>query len=659
MTATQGDLAALSRFVFRTPQWYTTLAFALLIAAVSGVAAFDSAFVLDDAWQGVFFVGIPTVVASLTTAPIDRALGGRLTHDRSSLLALTCECIVIGALTIAATLAVLTPLGQPFVFDVLLVALAAIFAFRLLIVMAVSRHRLVVAAIPAGVQTAVGALLLFVYTGTMRYFNVGRPLVDRVFSRANEATLPIVFNPTDVVVLAVMCALYAGAVWLFLFVIDRPWKRGLGVSVLDFIRGFIGHVAEGSRELEDFFEDIGEDAVVPVTVLSFRRRAAEDGGTAVAEGAAAEGVDAESTAADAGAGTEGQNADAAGEEKASFVLPMIHPGPMGDIGGGNLPERIADHAEGLAFPPHATAGHDFNLVTEREVGRIVDAAETAYDRIEYSPTATRGHRLEHGEATLTGHAFDSKVLATVTFAPGFADDIEYGVGLSAITEAHNGDIDDVLLADAHNSNNGLEGPDLGHVVPGSERSFDLIEGAGDLADRLAAAPQTDLALGIAHDETPWEPEEGIGPLGIRVAVLEADDHETAYVLIDGNNMEPGLRERIVEAIDGVDLAEVLTSDTHIVNTMEAENQVGDAIPADDLVALVTDLVAEARDDLEPVEAGMASEKAEVTVFGNDRTETLASTANAVVSMGAALAGAFIVTVFALSVLLFVLTPLLT
>ncbi|QCC51166.1 DUF2070 family protein [Halapricum salinum] len=618
MTATQGDLAALSRFVFRAPRWYTTLAFALLIAAVSGVAAFDSAFVLDDAWQGVFFVGVPTVAASLLTPIFDQRLGGQLTYNRSSLLALTCELVVIGILTAAATAVLVTPLEQPFVFDALLVALASIFAFRLLIVMAVSRHRLAVAAIPASIQTVAGAALLFVYTGTLRYYQFGGALVDRLFSRADHANLPMSFAPEDFLLLGGMCALYAGAVWLFLVVIDRPWQRSLGVSVLDFIQGFIGHVAEGTRELEDFFEEIGEDAVVPVTVLSFR---------------------------DANAG----------DEKARFVLPMIHPGPMGDIGGGNLPERIASHSEGLAFPPHATAGHDFNLVTEREVGRIVDAADRAHERIDYTASATRGHRVESGEATLTGHAFDCNALAVATFSPGYADDVEYGVGLSAIAEARNGHIEDVLLADAHNCNNGLTGPDLGHVTPGSQRSFDLIEGARELSERLADAPRSDLALGTAHDPTSWKPEEGIGPLGIRVALLDVDDHTTAYVLVDGNNMEPGLRERIVEDVGGADLVEVLTSDTHVVNTMEAENQVGDEIPEDDLLAMIDELVDDARADLEPVEAGMATERAEVTVFGNDRTETLASTANAVVSLGGALAGAFIVAVLAVSVLLFFLT----
>jgi putative membrane protein len=52
---------------------------------------------------------------------------------------------------------------------------------------------------------------------------------------------------------------------------------------------------------------------------------------------------------------------------------------------------------------------------------------------------------------------------------------------------------------------------------------------------------------------------------------------------------------------------------------------------------------------------MATERAEVTVFGNDRTETLASHANAVVSMGGALAGAVIVAAMAISLVIFFLT----
>jgi putative membrane protein len=652
MTGTQGELAEMSRYIFRAPRWYTSIGFALVLAAVVGVAAFDTGdatslrglfFVGRDAWQGIFFVGIPTVVASLGTAGVDRFLGGRLTANRSSLLALVSEVLMVAILTVAAVVASLAGLGGTFVYDALVVALASAFAFRLLVVMAVSRSSLLVASVPASIQTVTGAALLFVYSGTIRYLTAGGPVLQAYLmpflERADQGPPALGgLTPDHFLLLGATCAVYAVGVYAFLAVIDRPWRRGLGVSVLDFLRGFIGHVAEGSRELEDFFEQLGQEAVVPVTVLSFREAAAEG----------------------------------PGDEKARFVLPMIHPGPMGEIGGGNFPERLARRVDGMAFPPHATAGHDFNLVTEREVDTILDAAEDAADRIEYGTEASRSVRVTAGEAKMLGQGFGSDALLVNTFAPGHADDIEYAVGLSVAAEARTSGLREVLLADAHNCNYGLEATDLGQVSPGSQRSFDMIRAAGLAGEALRESPRGPLSLGVARDPTDWTPDDGIGPLGVRVAVTEVAGQTTAYVLVDGNNMEPGLREQVVEAVragpteaaartplraDGVsvvDEVEVLTTDTHIVNTVEAENRVGEQIDDDRLVALVQRLVGEALADREPVVAGMATERAEVTVFGNDRTETLASHANAVVAMGGALAVAVIAAAVAVSALLFFL-----
>ncbi|MFC6787305.1 DUF2070 family protein [Halobaculum halobium] len=641
MTATQSNLAGLSRFIFRAPSWYTSVAFALLLAAVAGVGAFERPetsvvwrgvlFVGRDAWEGVFFIGIPTIVAGLGTAWVDRLVGGKLTPNRSSLLALVCEVVIVAFLAVGGLVAYLTPLSQRFVFDVLVVALASVFAIRLLVIVAVSRSSLPVAAVPASIQTATAAVLLFVYSGTLRLLEVGGPLLDTFLmpylARPEEAPSELsAISPDHFLVLGLTCALYAGAVWTFLYVVDRPWRNTLGVSVLDFLQGFIGHVAEGSRELEGFFEQLGEEAVVPVTVLSIRTPD--------------------------------------GDEKARWVLPMIHPGPMGEIGGGNLPVRVAAATDGLAFPPHATAGHDFNLVTEREVDTVVEAADRALGRLTYSPAATESVRTTAGEASLLGQAFDDDALLVSTFAPGFADDVEYAVGLSTAAEARTEGLDDVLLVDAHNSNNGLDGPDLGHVTPGSTRSFDMMQAARRAGERLAVAPRGDLSAGVAWERTEWTPEEGIGPLGVRAMVTEvdadgdSDPQTTAYVLVDGNNMEPGLRGHLVDAVvDAVDAdeAEVMTTDTHIVNTVEADNQVGAALDRGALTDVVVDVAERAAADTESVEAGMATEHAEVTVFGNDRTESLASHANAAVSMGGALAAAVILASLAISVLLFFVT----
>ncbi|MGM0591190.1 MAG: DUF2070 family protein [Halobacteriota archaeon] len=652
MTATQSNLASLSRFIFRAPSWYTSLAFAMLVAAMAGIAAFDSGvtprtwrglfFLGKDAWEGIFFIGIPTVVASFATTGVDRFLGGKLSPNRSSLLALACELIIVAILTSAAILTVFTGLGQSFVFDALVVALGSIFAFRLLVVLAVSRSSLLVAAVPASIQTLASAVLLFIYSGTIRFLEIGGPLHNAYLmpflARADRAPPELsTIGPNHFALLGAVCVIYAAGVYVFLLVVDRPWRQSLGVSVLDFLGGFIGHIAEGSRELEDFFEQLGQEAIVPVTVLSF--------------------------------------ATPAGEEKARFVLPMIHPGPMGEIGGGNFPERVARRSEGLAFPPHATAGHDFNLVTEREVDTILDAVDEAMGDVEYAPTATESVRVESGEAKMLAQGFGDDALLVNTFAPAFADDVEYAVGLSTAAEARTCGIKEVLLVDAHNCNDGLEGDDLGHVTPGSRRSFDMIRAARLAGTTLGDATTGEVSLGVAWDPTDWGLMDGIGPLGIRVAIVSVADNTTAYVLVDGNNMEPGLRDRIVEALCGapdvsteppkiaadgaraplVDQAEVMTTDTHVVNTVEADNQVGAALDAGTLVELIQRLVDDAIDDLEPVTTGMSSAQATVTVFGNDRTETLASQANVAISMGGALAASVILAAMAVSVLIFFLT----
>ncbi|MFW5963580.1 MAG: DUF2070 family protein [Natronomonas sp.] len=620
MTRTQGDLASLSRFVFRAPDWSASLFLSLLVAAVAGLAAFDSQFALENAYQGMVYIGVPTVVAAFTTPWVDRRLGGRLTYNRSALLALACEVLIVVIVVLAALVAVIVEFGQAFVVDALIMALGVVFGVRLFVIMAVSRRSLLAAAVPASIQTLVAAVLVFVYSGTARYVEVGGPLIDTYLARSAAAPPELlVVRPADFAILGAICVVYALAVQLFLVTIDRPWRRNLGVSVLDFVGGFIGHIAEGSRELEEFFGQLGEDAVVPVTVLGVRC--------------------------------------ADGTEKARFVLPMIHPGPMGEIGGGNLPERVARSTDGLAFPPHATAGHDFNLVTEREVDTIIEAAETAQDRIDYASEATRSLCEQEGESKLLGQAIGEDALVVGTHAPAFADDVDFSVGLSTAAEARVPGIRNVMLVDAHNCNDGLAGEDLGHVVPGSKRSFDMMKAASRLGERLSNADHRPLSVGVAWDATDWEPKDGIGPLGVRVAVFEVGDGEdrtrTAYVLVDGNNMEPGLREELLAAVDA-DTAEVMTTDTHIVNTMEADNRVGDAIDADELVALVKDLVSAAVADCEPVEAGMAVEHAEVTVFGNDRTETLASTANAMIQMGGALLLAVLGGSMAVSLLVFLL-----
>jgi len=120
---------------------------------------------------------------------------------------------------------------------------------------------------------------------------------------------------------------------------------------------------------------------------------------------------------------------------------------------------------------------------------------------------------------------------------------------------------------------------------------------------------------------------------VRALVTEVCGERTAYILIDGNNMLAGLRERILKKIQslGVANAEILTTDSHALNTATAFKFVG-ACDASAVESAVLRAVASAISDIEPVEVGVATKFANVVVFGEHFTAKLLSVVNTIVEM---------------------------
>ncbi|MDT8358321.1 MAG: DUF2070 family protein, partial [Methanomicrobiaceae archaeon] len=96
-------------------------------------------------------------------------------------------------------------------------------------------------------------------------------------------------------------------IFLFMWLVDQPLKRSFRISALSLINAFIAHNTDGSRALEEFFHNIGEPVYVPQASLFFRRE---------------------------------------GKKDVVFTVPNVHPGPMGEIGGGNLPSILYRGLEG-------------------------------------------------------------------------------------------------------------------------------------------------------------------------------------------------------------------------------------------------------------------------------------------------------------------------
>ena len=176
-----------------------------------------------------------------------------------------------------------------------------------------------------------------------------------------------------------------------------------------------------------------------------------------------------------------------------------------------------------------------------------------------------------------------------------------------------------------------------------EAEDNMLKLVSKLNNSLPNSPLYKLSTGYADDKT-FSVSQGFGPMGIQVMVIKCDPVDRtvsqksrifAYILLDGNNIVPGLRERLRSAIiNMVDDAEIFTSDNHIVNaTMGGYNPVGLKLEPKTLVKRVIDLVKKAKSDISPSEVGMNSGMVKnIKILGQNTPMRLSSTINSTISI---------------------------
>lgn len=188
------------------------------------------------------------------------------------------------------------------------------------------------------------------------------------------------------------------------------------------------------------------------------------------------------------------------------------------------------------------------------------------------------------------------------------------------------------------------------VMPASFVALEYMRASEKAADLCLESEELPVQAGFSHAAVPFSREQGFGDLGIQVMVVRAGDQDTAYVVFDGNNMEKGVREQLRERLLGiVDECEVMTTDSHSVNTVTGKNPVGYRVPLDEFYPFVEDAVRSAVEDCSPAEVGGSTAWCEgVVVFGSHRISQLASSVNAMLSFIAPLGVAILALAFILS-----------
>jgi len=415
--------------------------------------------------------------------------------------------------------------------------------------------------------------------------------------------------PVPFIVISLLQQFFFGVgMVVIIWLIERPLKRMFHISVLNFLNSFIAHNTDGSKSMEDFFREIGEPVFVPQTTLFFHRPDLPD---------------------------------------TLLTVPNLHPGPMGEVGGGNLPRVIHDAFEGEVLIPHGCATHDLNLVSESEIGKIIDAIRSSGENLSFSAMATPSARVQVGSVHILCQRFSRSLLMVTTRAPEVTEDVELALGMAIMAEGRPR-YDHIACIDAHN----CIGATLHPVTISSRTGTEYLSAARKAMDVCRRLPLSEMKMGVSHVPVPFSRREGFGDLGIQALVVEVDGQRTAYVVFDGNNMAAGVRDSIRDRLHTlVDEVEVMTTDTHVVNTITSMNPVGAAVPPEDIAPYAVQAVKEALADLGPARAAGATACCEgVVVFGSQRVAQLASSVNAMLAYIAPMSLAILLFAFILSLL---------
>ncbi|MFA5771362.1 MAG: DUF2070 family protein [Thermoplasmata archaeon] len=419
----------------------------------------------------------------------------------------------------------------------------------------------------------------------------------------------------DVLVSVILFSIFLFSTILFMKAVTSPFRRNFENSGLDIVNHTLANFTEPTgnegKGLEKFFHSFSETIDANVGIVAFK---------------------------------------AEGEIKSLVIVPSVHPGPFGHIGGSNLPTKIASGLSELTEHVllfHGSATHDQNPATSEECNKIIEEVKRSVGELQYSNHASKFVRCRN-TFDVCAQSFNDFALLVHTSSPLPTDDIDYPTGYAAALTAKNKGATDAAFIDAHNC---IE-PGSGSIFFGSKDSFEVLSLVEKCVGECKKKTFEKIRAGVAQDKT-LTLKEGVAKQGIQALVVEVNNQKTAYILFDGNNMVPSLRERLLESIkDIVDEAEVFTSDNHVIHvTLGAHHPVGFNTDLDRIVKITRSTVLNAVDNLEEVEVGAKSTIVhDLRVFGFENTTRLSAVINSTTSILRSSAAYSLLTSILLSIL---------
>ena len=582
--SSENKLVSLTKYIMTLPPTRISLFSMVFLSFIIGCIAFlmmpsakESILysVVYGGSTGFLIFGLMSIMGGGLTQPMVNSFKGRHMKMKQSMFLALASMMIVGVIYLIGSIVSVFTVNN-YILNALIFGCVIAFAFRTLVIWGTSNISLIKSIIISIVQPALILSMLVVIT-----------FLTSVTT--NMGDFSIIAIVVKIVIASIILVI---AIYSFVAVMESPMRRNLGVGGLELLSLALAHITEGSPAMETLFEDIGEPIDTLTGILSFK----------------------------------GKNGI-----KAIFLSPCVHPGPLGNIGGGNMPTILSNKFDVFTMVSHGPSTHDFNPVASKEINKIEKVVKEALIDMDYSENAGKFFRVENEGAIIGAQYFDKNLLMLATLAPNGFDDIDFGVGLALMNLAKaSGEVENVILVDCHNSFKG-EG---GRILPGNKEVFELMGAVEKLR-----APKQENGIKVGCSGNPLDDiskEDGIGQSGVKVMVIEVNSaQKTAYILLDSNNMVIGFRDIILEKVKtlGLDYVEVMTTDTHFVNTMSGgHNPVGTKMQ-DEIIDAILKCTEEALVDLEDVSVGckVANIK-DIKTFGPLNATELVTTISSIVAV---------------------------
>ena len=383
------------------------------------------------------------------------------------------------------------------------------------------------------------------------------------------------------------------AVWYIFRAVSKPFERDLGLNGPELLRAFgYDYLMENPEPFEKIIRKISTMQDIPLSIILFKNNNAL---------------------------------------KAVGVVLYIHPGPFRDLGSSGLPHAIMKHIEEKykvhSFVLHGTCTHHQNLTDKEDYPRIMKEIDRLIQETKVSDNIVGPVWMDCGKFKVWALYADSDAMLISTSAPEYTDDIALEVGLEAIAKikSENPALENIAIADAHNCIN----DDAVSVMPGDDDASLYVESLATSVNQSIIEKKSSFSIGIAHIAPEGISEkDGMGPGGVTALVIEKQSEKTCFVVVDGNNVEPGFRELVIDEIKkiGLNQGDILTTDTHLVNAISLSSKgyppVGRHCPEKTLEAIKQTILL-ADKNLKPMSVGFGfGQVQDLPTFGEKGFDTL-------------------------------------